>query len=431
MKKVKSIVPVLMASIIMTSSIPVYAETDVDSVETLEDGWHEDENGKYYIRDGEKCTGVFWDGDSCYYLDENGYMVIGWARNPETGKRYYAAQDGTLVTGWQYDDTGLPIYYFSTDEETYGQMITGWYKEKESGAYYYFSETDGKMVTGWFQDMNDDGNWYYLSKDSEDYGKMKRGWLIDETGWKTYYLDSNGRMLKNQWINASANNELGRPEGMYKLTSDGAVQMNGWAESVTPGIYWFLRSGDGWFDKNNSKCWANQIPGTVFDDEVAKKMDPIFESITRWKTEHAGRDMRYDRTNPECVWTVLHCTVQSGDIPIDMVYINNIPYRKVPASVIKEYAATLFSGMRELPAIVYEGVTYDSATDSYLFSVADPSQSYVQVEGYVRDKDGSYLVTLTRRDWYGNEYARFLIRIERNTYTGNPKFPFAIREIIE
>ena len=149
-----------------------------------------------------------------------------------------------LWTGWGgLDDT------YRVD----GKLANGW--TNDMGHWYYF--VNGVAKTGWFQDMEDDGNWYYLKETKPGRGVMQTGWITDSTGWKHYYLDTNGRMRHSQWIHTTENSFYG-PAGYYYLTDDGAVQMNGWAESVTPGIYWYVRPTDGWFDVNNSGCWSTQ-----------------------------------------------------------------------------------------------------------------------------------------------------------------------------
>lgn len=138
----------------------------------------------------------------------------------------------------------------------------GWVRGEGSDWYYYIN---GEKVTNdWVAveeadpyNNNQVGKvWYHFDKD----GKMQRGWIKDETGWKIYNLDSNGRMRHDMWINAEANEELGMPTGIYHLLSDGAAQMNGWAESITEGIYWFCAPNSGVFDASNPANWATSMP---------------------------------------------------------------------------------------------------------------------------------------------------------------------------
>ena len=138
----------------------------------------------------------------------------------------------------------------------------GWVRGEGSDWYYYIN---GEKVTNdWVAveeadpyNNNQVGKvWYHFDKD----GKMQRGWIKDESGWKIYNLDSNGRMRHDMWINAEANDELGMPTGIYHLLSDGAAQMNGWAESITEGIYWFCAPNSGVFDASNPANWATSMP---------------------------------------------------------------------------------------------------------------------------------------------------------------------------
>lgn len=155
--------------------------------------------------------------------------------------------DGWYIAG--KDDNGNDIKKYNRN----GLPVTGWVEINNKREWYHFDD-NGMQDVGWFQDREDNDNWYYLDPNQD--GMMQRGWLTDTTGWKTYYLDSNGRMQKDQWVNAGADNELGRPAGYYKLTADGAVQMNGWAPSVdNPNIEWFCNPGTGLFEVNNPKSW--------------------------------------------------------------------------------------------------------------------------------------------------------------------------------
>lgn len=136
----------------------------------------------------------------------------------------------------------------------------GWEKVGENDWKYY--KNGNPVVSDWVCVEEEDpyaggktGDvWYHMGAD----GLMQRGWIVDETGWKVYLLDTNGRMMHSQWVNAPEQLSLGRPAGLYHLQFDGAVQMNGWAESVTRGIYWFCNPGSGLFEKENPASWGDQ-----------------------------------------------------------------------------------------------------------------------------------------------------------------------------
>ena len=98
--------------------------------------------------------------------------------------------------------------------------------------------------------------WYHFGAD----GKMQRGWISDpEAEWKIYLLDSNGRMMHSDWVNAPEQKELNRPAGIYHLTSDGAVQLNGWALAKgSDSVYWYCNAGNGLFEQDNPASWANE-----------------------------------------------------------------------------------------------------------------------------------------------------------------------------
>lgn len=160
----------------------------------------------------------------------------------------------------------IPVTVDEFGTITIGDIVkansNGWVRGEGSDWYYYIN---GEKVTNdWVAveeadpyNNNQVGKvWYHFDKD----GKMQRGWIKDKTGWKIYNLDSNGRMRHDMWINAEANEELGMPTGIYHLLSDGAAQMNGWAESVTEGIYWFCAPNSGVFDASNPANWATSMP---------------------------------------------------------------------------------------------------------------------------------------------------------------------------
>lgn len=170
--------------------------------------------------------------------DQQPEITDGWKTEAD-GSRYYY-RDGELVKGEFIKAETEGDYYF-TDASTGAMVTSDWVSLQEADPYN--NNTVGKV-------------WYHIGTD----GLMQRGWIKDETGWKIYYLDSNGRMCHSIWANASSQPALGMPAGMYNLCSDGAVQMNGWAESPEAGVWWFCNPDTGWFDRDNPASWSSVNP---------------------------------------------------------------------------------------------------------------------------------------------------------------------------
>lgn len=157
----------------------------------------------------------------------------GWRENEEGDSYYY--RKGVLVKGEFVKDSAeeeaQPVWYF-TDRKTGAMVKNDWAYIEEPNPY---------------NDNRVEKVWYHMGAD----GKMQRGRIEDESGWKRYNLDSNGRMRINMWVYAEEQEALDMPEGYYHLMSDGAVQMNGWAQSVNPGIWWFCNPVTGAFKLEN------------------------------------------------------------------------------------------------------------------------------------------------------------------------------------
>lgn len=288
--------------------------------------------------------------------------------------------------------------------------------------------------------MEDDGNWYYLKETEPGLGQMQKGWIVDSTGWKTYFLDSNGRMASGQWINVGEDNELGRPAGMYYLTDDGAVQMNGWAESITPGIYWFLRAGDGWFDRDNPACWSTDsslVPEQGLDKESEEAMMPVLGAIMGCTLKDTG-ELEYYPDDPEYVWTALGIGIaEYVDIEDkESVMIDGRWYFGVPADLVEEYAAGMFADMESLPEPLdnEEWMRYDAERDYYFFTQGDSGDVVSAVTGSRKIADGEYLLDIARTNSAGDEtYITGTVRIVRNTHFDDgrePLFPYSVKEVV-
>lgn len=115
--------------------------------------------------------------NSYFYLDENGYMKVGWFYYKNNW--YYLREDGTMKTGWM----------------------------KENNKWYYFNN-NGVLQKGWVEISN---NWYYFNED----GTMKSSeWVYTNNHW--YYLKSTGEMLHNGFLSSKGK--------YYYLNEDGTMQ---------------------------------------------------------------------------------------------------------------------------------------------------------------------------------------------------------------
>lgn len=88
---------------------------------------------------------------------------------------------GTITVNVTTDDSG----------DAGDSTITGWYKDEETGDWYYYDK-NGKLVTGWFKDGGNE--WYYADED----GKLVRGWFNDG-GNDGRYSGDDGK-LHSDWV---------------------------------------------------------------------------------------------------------------------------------------------------------------------------------------------------------------------------------------
>ncbi|WP_017352775.1 glycoside hydrolase family protein [Clostridium sp. ZBS4] len=114
-------------------------------------------------------------------------------------------QDGKVIKGW-YEESGN--WYYLNDE---GIMQTGWAKDKD-GLWYYMN-SNGIMQVGWIELK---GIWYYLEESSNGYkGKC----YIDCTetiNGKQYTFDKDGHMLENSLVSEDCINFIKSWEGFFE-----------------------------------------------------------------------------------------------------------------------------------------------------------------------------------------------------------------------
>lgn len=187
--------------------------------------------------DAEKPRGIQAIYHANNYDEINTPAYDGWEWDSEGW--LYRRPDGTLCAN-EWARIGGKEYAF--DEN--GHRRAGWFADPSDGEWYWLDPETGVKQYGWTQDP-EDGAWFWLDLET---GAMQRGWITDTSNAynKKYYLDSNGRMVRDQWINYGGT--------YYVLAPDGAVGTNGWwnAPAATETgfsseIQWFVEPNTGEF----------------------------------------------------------------------------------------------------------------------------------------------------------------------------------------
>ena len=161
-----------------------------------------------------------------YYLDKE-YHVICDQLYPINGKTYYFDYDGVMQTGrfsaWDYDEDKTVFYLADSSGVVYKD--NSWHK---LGSKWVYVQANGKLYTDGKYDIN---NKTYIF----DYeGTLQTGkvWYENEDKEFEYYgTDSNGAVVKNNWVQAGLN--------WYYTDKDGKILINQWLLNK----YYFDASG--------------------------------------------------------------------------------------------------------------------------------------------------------------------------------------------
>lgn len=127
--------------------------------------------------------------------DAGDSTITGWYKDEETGDWYYYDNDGKLHTGWLISPLGAKgkMFYF----DLMGVMQTGWYVD---GNNRFYLGADGTMLSAWLVSPlgYEEGKTYYY----DETGAMHMGWLTDPPGseGQTFYFSERGTMVTG-WAN--------------------------------------------------------------------------------------------------------------------------------------------------------------------------------------------------------------------------------------
>lgn len=294
--RIKKWIPAFCLAMGLSLTVPALAgatgtttpETSVTEAQETA-GWHTDDYGKYYIKDGSRLSKGFYTVDNkMYYFNVNGYLNLNNPGPQKIGETnlYFFNPDGSLP--------GVGIYTFNGKsycvENSYGliavnkaasvsgkiycadqngNVITGTGLVTVGGKQYYLkrgiAQTNCKKKVGnktYYFGPDGSASSYVLTKKNKLFyrngdGKAKKGWFTDPVSGKKYYADKNGR-LKTGW-------QKYKKKWYYFDTKTGAMKF-GWVKSK--GKYYYLTPNTGvmktgWFKVNGNKYYGTTSGASV------------------------------------------------------------------------------------------------------------------------------------------------------------------------
>ena len=281
-----------------------------------EDGWHGDEDsGFYYVRDGERLTGMQKIDGAVYYFNNSGYRQSGAIRIKDK-LYYFVPLSGRLAvgqSGLRYADSSkTTLYYFYSSKNgtiAYSKWIT--YKDKK-----YHVGSDGRLEFGTILVKNRlyhiaginvgllrnyarsvyDGKYYYAGSN----GVLKTG--LRKINGKSYYFDpKDGARIDKE--------EVMIGQYYYYFGKSGAAARDGWIKRNGK-YYYYDKDGhkvfgavqyDGktyWCDKNDNGAravskWINTGKNIYFFNKKGTiNTGFFFVKGKRYYTDNYGRRFR-------------------------------------------------------------------------------------------------------------------------------------------
>lgn len=185
-------------------------------------GWKKIGGYWYYYNYKEKRLQCGWLtlGGVRYYCRENGRMVTGW--QTIGGKRYYFTSSGAMQKNCWRQTSNKKWYFLGADGALYKNKWLNWKGQK------YFLSANGSMVTGW-NTINKKR--YHFSSS----GAMTRNNWVKTAGGNWYFLQSNGVLLKSDWLKWKGK--------WYYLSSNGSM-VTGWKNIGGKKYYFYSPNGD-------------------------------------------------------------------------------------------------------------------------------------------------------------------------------------------
>ena len=180
---------------------------------------------------------------------------------------------------------------------------------------------------------------------------------------------------------------------------------------------------------------ANQIPKNPTVEENLYHMIPVFDSFAR--NMGIEGEAVYDANNPQFFWTQLYLLGANWGIDNSQAVYDGSQLI-LPASVMQEYAAASFNGLTTLPAIPQSitSLSLEAAANTYRMNTQWMPQTFIVVERYAMNADGTLLVGIGLYDSYlsanPTRLGGLLIQVTGYSYQGTalePAFPYSVKNV--
>ena len=242
-------------------------------------GWHEDSNGRYYLINRNRLTGMKKIDNVIYLFDNNGYVIEGAAEYD--GKIYYSSRQGLQngsvnIDGEEYffdeNDNSLRRGFYSINGLRFYRNSHGFAEEgiREVNGKIYLMTDGGRLLSGWLR--SDKGTRYFTPSDcsmltgfqtisGEHYffdwnGYVQKGFIRDEQ--TCYYAEEQNGAFRYGKLSIDGTD--------YLLLEDG-TSLNGISAA---------EDGSSWFFRDNAYCygWINDETGTFYCGENGLYIGP-------------------------------------------------------------------------------------------------------------------------------------------------------------
>lgn len=253
------------------------------------------------------------------FLDNNGTPLIsqtGTYTNGTGTAKYYLDENGLIMTGF-YSDWFNDKYYLSdSNDNTYGEVLTGLQdiSVDDSNYLFYFRPTQeaghdvGSMVTGFYEV---DGKKYYFRTTDDDISEGPQGSAVSgevEIDGYTYYFYED-----------SENNDFDS-ELQYSMLKNGSVVINGVAHHYDSEGHLIETTNDAVSIPTSNSCNAVVYDGT----EQVIADDGEFYTVLNATGTNASEYTVTAVINPGYVWQdkttsnkTFKCTIEKSEVHIE------------------------------------------------------------------------------------------------------------------